>query len=149
MSDNKAVIAKAENQNVAIATKSQSFNDFIANESASTIQEIMMQDLSNKVAGVNTALQYLELEQGEPKRFVFMGIIPNYTCMSNDGVMIQLEAVVLVDEKKDFYAYAATQLVGTIADRGFAIGQGLEICWTKHKKTKGGNMRVHTVKPLQ
>lgn len=149
MSQEVAVINNVSQEVAQTGGVNQNFNEFLKSQSNENLSTLINQDLENVQVGINTAFQYLDLEQGIPVRFVFMGIIPDYTCMSSDGVMITMPAVVLVDTNKDFYAYSATQAVGTFSDRNFLIGTRIELCWTKQKKTKsGGNMRVHTVKPL-
>ena len=149
MSQKVEVINNVSQEVAQTGVANQNFNEFVKSQSNGVVSKMIDQDLSKKVAGINTALQYLSLEQGEPQRFVFMGIIPEYTCMNMHGEMVSLQAAVLVDDKKDFYAYAATQAVGTFLDRGFPIGTPIEICWNKTKKTKsGGNLNMHSIKPL-
>jgi len=96
------------------------------------------------VSPLNIAMQYYDFQQGTPVRFVFLGI----TERPNQETGELVDAVVLVDEKRDTYCNMSAILVGTFIDNRIAPGTPVEITRIGEKKTPNGRAYTWRVLPL-
>lgn len=89
-------------------------------------------------ATVADTKEYLELEQGELVRVMFIGIteLPS-TRPENEGVMVPT-AMFVTAERKKVYSMSKV-LVGTCIEENYTKGQPLEIVRVKDKKNKKGD----------
>ena len=128
-----------------------SFNDFLTSD-ASNIAEVLAKaaDVKSKTAmPVNIAMTYLDLTQGDLKRMIYVGTMGHTVLDEKTNEPKELNGIVLLDENKNFFIYAARQFADTIIERNIPVGTGLEFAWTGVKKTGNGNqLRLHSIKPL-
>ncbi len=93
---------------------------------------------------LNIAMQYYDFQQGNPVRFVFLGI----TERPNQETGELVSAVVLVDEKRDTFCNMSAILVGTFIDNRITPGTPVEITRIGEKKTPNGRAYTWRVLPL-
>jgi hypothetical protein len=145
-------VAQIETNELAnVGTPNTDFNQFLNAEKGAmkTMLDKVTKMKDKEAFAANIAMTYLDLNLGEDMRMMFVGVKQHGIVNKETGEETTLPAVVLVDEKKNFFVYCATQFVNTIIDRNLPIGTELEFSWSGSKKTQsGGNMRLHTIKPL-
>ncbi|MEM6698158.1 MAG: hypothetical protein AAF599_07165 [Bacteroidota bacterium] len=94
-----------------------------------------------EVEPISLATTNFDFTQGQPERFVFLGIV-NQLGQNQD----EMPAIVMIDSEMNTFTNMATILVDTFQNRQVPIGTPVEITWTKNKKTgKGHNVRLWKV----
>lgn len=93
---------------------------------------------------LNIASRYFDFQQGQPERFVFVGITEQ--ALPEAGEV--LPAIVLVNKEGDTFTNAGVLLTSAFIERDIPVGTPVEITWVGLKKTKAGNARTWRVLPL-
>lgn len=141
----EVAIVEPANMQVQESVSASSLSDLIMDSDfmAAIIKDASILGEKKVASNINIATQYLNIVQDIEYRFVYLCIDKHQCLDQKTGLLVNLDAAVLMNSKGDIFKYSASQFVTTM--RKEVAGTPIIVTWTGIVSKNGKNIRTHKI----